>query len=486
MNLDMSQGSPHAPDANIEPLWMPLALFAPLRARLSGPMPQPVFGISIDTRTLMPGDLFFAIKGDRSDGHDHVADAFAKGAAAAVIDEAHADALKRLGSFYIVQDVLRALEGLAVAARARTSARIVAVTGSVGKTTTKEALRNVLSAVGATHASVASYNNHWGVPLTLARMPRDTNFGVIEIGMNHAGEITPLTAFARPHIAIITTVAPVHLEFFDSVEAITDAKAEIFSGLVPGGVAMLNADSPHYERLDAAARAAGAGHIATFGESDQADARLLQHTPHETDATATAAIAGRELTYQLGAPGRHIALDLLAVLLTAQAFGLDLDAAAASLATFEVPVGRGRHFELHADTGPFTLFDESYNANPASVGAALALVGSLKAERRIAVLGDMLELGPSSPALHAALAEDILTNRIDLVFAAGPLMKNLFDALPEDRRGAWHETAAALEESVLAAVRPGDLVIVKGSNASRMSAIVTALKSRYSGETGSP
>ncbi len=488
MNLDVSQENPQenplATEPYFEPLWMPLALFAPLRARLSGPMPQPVFGISIDTRTLVPGDLFFAIKGERSDGHDHVAAAFAKGAAAAVVDEDHADSLKGVGPLYVVHDVLHGLEGLAAAARARTPARIVAVTGSVGKTTTKEALRHVLSQTGATHASVASYNNHWGVPLTLARMPRETRFGVIEIGMNHAGEILPLTALARPHVAIITTVAPVHLEFFDSVEAIADAKAEIFSGLVPGGVAIINADIAHYERLDAAARAAGAGHIATFGAAPQVDARLVDIETHETYAIVTARIAGRDLTYRLGAPGRHVALDSLAVLLAAQAFGLDLRQAAESLASFEVPAGRGRRFGLEAEDGPFTLLDESYNANPASTGAALALVGSLPAARRIAVLGDMLELGSQGAELHAALARDIANNNIDLVFAAGPLMKHLFDALPQERKGAWRDSAAELEAFVLAAVRAGDLVIVKGSNASRMSAIVAALKARYSAETG--
>jgi len=483
MSFDVSQESALAPEAYTEPLWTPLALFAPLRARLSGAMPQPIFGISIDTRTLLPGDLFFAIKGERNNGHDHVADAFAKGAAAAVVDEDHADALKDTGPLYVVRDVLHSLEGLAVAARARTAARIVAVTGSVGKTTTKEALRHVLSQEGATHASAASYNNHWGVPLTLARMPRDTRFGVVEIGMNHAGEILPLTGMARPHVAIITTVAPVHLEFFDSIEAIADAKAEIFTGLVPGGVAILNADNSYHERLDAAARAAGAGHIATFGADSHADARLIELVVRETDATVTARIDERQIVYRLGAPGRHVALDSLAVLLTAQAFGLDLEAAAHSLATFEVPAGRGRRFVLKAADGPFTLIDESYNANPASVGAALALLGSLTAGRRIAILGDMLELGTLGPALHAALAEDILANRIDLVFTAGPLMKSLFLALPPERRGVWRENAAELEDIVAAAVRTGDLVIVKGSNASRMSAIVAALKTRYSGET---
>ena len=309
-------------------------------------------------------------------------------------------------------------------------------------------------------------------------------FGVIEIGMNHAGEILPLTGLARPHVAIITTVAPVHLEFFESVAAIADAKAEIFSGLVPGGVAIINADIAYYERLDAAARAARAGHIATFGAAAQADARLLGIETQETSADVTAQIAGRELTFRLGAPGRHVALDSLAVLLTAQAFGLDLGQAAKSLADFEVPAGRGRRFALAAADGPFTLLDESYNANPASVGAALALVGSLPAARRIAVLGDMLELGPQGPELHAALARDVANNKIDLVFAAGPLMKQLFDALPDEKKGAWCETAAALEAIVLTAVRAGDLVIVKGSNASRMSAIVAALKTRFSVATG--
>ncbi len=256
-----------------EPLWTAFSLVAPLRARVSGGLPQSIFGISIDTRTLVPGDLFFAIRGDKSDGHDHVVEAFAKGAAAAVVDEAHAETLKGSGPLYVVRAVLPALEGLAAAARARSKARIVAVTGSVGKTTTKEALRLVLAQAGRVHASPASYNNHWGVPLTLARLPRDAQFGVIEIGINHAGEIAPLVGLTRPHIAIITNVAPVHLEYFDSVEAIADAKAEIFSGLVPGGVAILNRDIDQYDRLAIAARLSGAGHIATFGEAEYADAR---------------------------------------------------------------------------------------------------------------------------------------------------------------------------------------------------------------------
>ncbi|MGO9133888.1 MAG: UDP-N-acetylmuramoylalanyl-D-glutamyl-2,6-diaminopimelate--D-alanyl-D-alanine ligase [Methylovirgula sp.] len=468
-----------------EPLWTNLSLINGLNARVSGELPRSAEGISIDTRTLAEGDLFFAITGDKSDGHDYVATAFDKGAVAAVVDEAHADALKGLGPLYVVHDVLDSLERLGRAARARTRARIVAVTGSVGKTSTKEALRLVLGEVGPTHASVASYNNHWGVPLTLARMPRDTAFGVIEIGMNHAGEITPLTAMARPHIAIITTVAPVHLEFFSGVAAIADAKAEIFSGLVPGGVAILNRDNDQYARLAAAARASKAGHIATFGADPNADARLIDVRLGEETSFVKAEIYGRAIDYKIGAPGRHLAMNSLAVLLAALACGCDLATAAETLARYEVPEGRGRRFTLTTPEGSFTLLDESYNANPASMRAAFALVGGLphplNGGRRIAVLGDMRELGQESAALHAELAEDIALNHIDLVYAAGPLMKHLFDALPEETQGAWCADAAELEPIVCDAIQENDLIVVKGSNASGMHVIVKALKSRFSG-----
>lgn len=467
-----------------EPLWSNLGLISALDARVNGPLPRSAEGISIDTRTLNEGDLFVAIKGDKSDGHDHVRAAFEKGAVAAVIDEAHADELAGSGSLYVVHDTLLGLERLGRAARARTRGRIVAVTGSVGKTSTKEALRLVLGQFAPVHASAASYNNHWGVPLTLARMPRDSAFGVIEVGMNHAGEITPLTAMARPHIAIITTVAPVHLEFFPHVEAIADAKAEIFSGLVPGGVAILNRDNDQFARLLAAAQASQAGYVATFGADPQADARLIDVALGEDHMTVQAQIYGRTLNYKVGAPGQHLAMNSLAVLLAAAACGCDLDAAAEALAGFEVPEGRGRRFTLTTALGPFTLIDESYNANPASMRAAFALVGSLPSEqhagRRIAVLGDMRELGAQSGELHAGLAIDILLNKIDLVFAAGPLMKHLFDNLPPEKQGAWRHDAVDLEPVVSDAVQEGDLIVVKGSNASQMSLIVKALKSRYS------
>ena len=382
-------------------------------------------------------------------------------------------------------DVLAALERLGVAARARSPARIVAVTGSVGKTSTKEALRLVLTQAGASHAPVASYNNHWGVPLSLARMPKDTRFGIFEIGMNHQGEITPLTAMVRPHVAIITTIAPVHLEYFDSVDEIADAKAEIFSGLAPGGVAIINRDLPQYERLLAHAKASSAGHVASFGEHENADAKLTNVTVGTDHSMVEATISGQNLTFRLGVPGRHFALNALAVLLAAKAFGVDLDAAARTLAFSAPQPGRGERLLLPAEGGPYTLIDESYNANPASVRAALALVGALPLQssgRRIAILGDMLELGDGGAAMHAELASDTVANHIDLVFAAGPLTKHLFEALPGHLQGAWRDRASDLVPIVGAAVQSGDMVIVKGSNASRMSAIVDALKENATAE----
>ncbi|HET6378942.1 MAG TPA: UDP-N-acetylmuramoylalanyl-D-glutamyl-2,6-diaminopimelate--D-alanyl-D-alanine ligase [Methylocella sp.] len=461
-------------------LWTGLGLVAPLEARVSGGIPRGgISGISIDSRTLQKGDLFFAIKGPHSDGHDYVAAAFERGAAAAVVDEAHAGPLQALGPLYVVNEVLPALERLGAAARQRSAARIAAVTGSAGKTSTKEALRLVLSQAGAAHASAASYNNHWGVPLTLARMPKETIFGVCEIGMNHKGEITPLSRMARPHLAIITTVAPVHLEFFDSLDEIADAKAEIFSGLVPGGVAIINRDIAHYERLRDHAKASPAGYIATFGEHESADARLISVTLGPSHSGVKALVCGKEVIFRLGAPGRHMAMNALAVLLAAKAFGLDLDLAARALASFTAQPGRGERLTLHATDGPYTLIDETYNANPASMRAALALLGALPQEgegRRIAVLGDMLELGPQAAAMHSALASDVLESRTGLVFAAGLLAKNLFDALPSHMQGAWRESADQLAPLVAAAVRSGDIVLIKGSNAIKMSAIVNALK----------
>ncbi|MCB9998793.1 MAG: UDP-N-acetylmuramoylalanyl-D-glutamyl-2,6-diaminopimelate--D-alanyl-D-alanine ligase [Methylobacteriaceae bacterium] len=461
-------------------LWTPLALVAPLGARVSGALPaRGVTGISIDTRTLAEGDLFVALKGDNSDGHDYVRKAFEAGAAAAAIDEAHAQALAGAGPLYVAKDTLVALEGLGRAARSRSKARIVAVTGSVGKTTTKELLRCALASAGETHASAASYNNHWGVPLTLARMPESARFGVFEIGMNHAGEITPLVAMAQPHIAIITRIAPVHLEHFASVEAIADAKAEIFSGLQRGGVAILNRDDAQFERLRDAAGAAGVRFVLSFGESAEADATLLSCDVDGETTRVQARVLGQDLTYTIGAPGRHIAMNSLAVLMASRAAGLDLQAAARALAGFRPPAGRGQRETLQAADGPFTIIDESYNANPASMRAALDLLGAADGKRRIAVLGDMLELGPQARALHAAIAEDVERNQIDLVYTVGPLMQALSEAIPAERRGAHAANAAALEPIVLDALRAGDVVMIKGSNGSRMGPLVAAMRKAF-------
>ena len=472
---------PQIPDRH-DPLWTGLGLIAPLGARVGGRVPPPVSGVSIDTRTLAPGDLFFAIKGDASNGHDYVERAFAAGASACVVDEAHADSVPRHGPLLIVHDVLDAMVNLGRAARARTQARVIAVTGSVGKTSTKEALRLALTPSGAVHASVASYNNHWGVPLTLARMHKATRFAVSEIGMNHAGEITPLAAMVRPHVAIVTTVAPVHLEFFDSVEAIADAKAEIFSGLERHGLAIINRDSPYFERLDHAARQGNKVRVATFGAHADADARLLDFTPAPTHSLIKARIADRDISFRLGAPGRHLAENALAVLLAAHAVGADLDLAASTLAFFQAQQGRGQQLTIRTPDGPFTLLDESYNANPASMKAALDLAGTLTpgaAGSRVAVLGDMLELGLQSSALHADLAESILANRFDRVFAAGPMMRSLAEALEGRTPVEWRQAAAELQPAVLDTVKHGDIVVVKGSNGSRMAPIVEAIKTKH-------
>ncbi|HVL72837.1 MAG TPA: UDP-N-acetylmuramoylalanyl-D-glutamyl-2,6-diaminopimelate--D-alanyl-D-alanine ligase, partial [Beijerinckiaceae bacterium] len=390
------------------PLWTIDEILAATGGRLAGD-PGPIGGASIDTRTLAPGDLFFAIRGEARDGHDFVRDALGKGAAASVVAEDRAAEFTETGPLVVVPDVLGAMGDLGRAARRRVRAGIVAVTGSVGKTGTKEALRHVLSRQGRTHASVASYNNQWGVPLTLARMPRDSEFGVFEIGMNHAGEIAPLTAMVAPHVAIVTTVEPVHIEYFRSVLGIADAKGEIFSGLVPGGTAVLPRDNPHFERLRAHAAASPAGRVLTFGESEAADVRALRIAVEADRSEVEARVLGRPLAFRVGTPGRHVALNALALLSAGAALGIDLDAAGRALADLKPPPGRGERTWLSLAGGRALLVDESYNANPASVRAALATLGATEPAggRRIAVLGDMLELGPEGPVLHRDLAEPV-------------------------------------------------------------------------------
>jgi UDP-N-acetylmuramoyl-tripeptide--D-alanyl-D-alanine ligase len=462
-----------------EPLWTPDALVGATGGQLDGPPVRPVGGVSIDTRTLQPGDLFVALTAER-DGHDFVGNAFEAGAAAALVKTdfvpprgGGARALLR------VDDPLRALERLGIAARKRTAARVLAVTGSVGKTGTKEALHLCLSALGATHASEKSYNNHWGVPLTLARMPAPAAFAVLEIGMNRAGEITPLSCMVRPQIAIITTVGPVHIAFFPSEEAIADAKAEIFAGLEKGGTAILNRDNRHFERLASQARAAGAGRIIAFGRAAEADARLRDVAPSAEGSTVRAVIDGRAVTYVIGAPGDHYVLNSLAVLSAVAAVDGDLVRAAAELAKVRAPVGRGARQEIPIRGGKVLLIDESYNANPFSVRAALSVMGETPRSdfpRRIVVLGDMRELGEQSDALHAALRDPVVASGADLVLACGQHMAMLYDELPAAIRGGYAATAEELRESVIKTVQPGDAVMIKGSLGSRMGPLVTALK----------
>ncbi|HYA72694.1 MAG TPA: UDP-N-acetylmuramoylalanyl-D-glutamyl-2,6-diaminopimelate--D-alanyl-D-alanine ligase [Roseiarcus sp.] len=462
-------------------LWTEAELTRTLGAP-SAPLGARVGGVSIDTRTLQPGDLFFAIKGEVHDGHDHVARAFEAGAAAAVIANARGRDLAAHEATFGVEDTLGALERLGRAARARTGARIVAVTGSVGKTSAKEMLRVALAKAGPTHASAASYNNHWGVPLTLSRMPANAAFGVVEIGMNHAGEITPLVAMARPHVALVTTIAPVHVEHLGSIEAIADAKAEIFSAFEPDAAAILNRDAAQFDRLERGARARGA-RVLTFGADAICDARLLDVAEDDGGSRIRARVLGRELAFALGAPGVHMAQNALGVLLAADALGADLDRAAAALAEFAPQKGRGERFTLQSPSGPFTVIDESYNANPASMRAALALLGAARPGvqgRRIAVIGDMLELGPGGAEMHAALAGVLSENRVDLIFGAGPLTRALFDAAPAAMRAAWAERSRDIQAELTSALRGGDVVMVKGSNGSRMGPVVAGLREHFS------
>jgi UDP-N-acetylmuramoyl-tripeptide--D-alanyl-D-alanine ligase len=463
------------------PLWTVDAMAAAMGAPAQGALPQSVSGISIDSRTVAPGEAFFAIA-DRRDGHEFVGSALAAGAALAVIAADRSAQFSKDLPLLIVPDVLTGLRDLAAAARARTHAKVIAVTGSVGKTGTKEALRLALSKDGETHASVASYNNHWGVPLSLARCPASARYAVLEMGMNHAGEIEPLSRLARPHVALITTIAPVHLEFFGSLAKIADAKAEIFRGLEADGAAVINRDIAQYAQLKRRAMATGVARIVSFGEHASADARLIKCALHSHCSTVVARIFGTELTYKIGAPGRHLVGNSLAVLATAVLAGADLALAALALAELKPVSGRGAPIEIGLAGGPALVIDESYNANPASVEAALALLGQSPVGargRRIAVLGDMLELGPRGPALHRALAKQVTTNAVDLVYCCGPLMRNLWQALPAGRRGGYAGDSAALEAQLLPAIHAGDAVMVKGSLGSRMGSIVKALQRAY-------
>ena len=463
-------------------LWTIEAMASAMGAQRHGVLPQSISGISIDTRTVGRGEAFFAIAGDNRDGHQFVSAALGAGAGVAVIAADRRNDFPGVAPLLVVPDVLAGLRDLAAAARLRSKAKVIAVTGSVGKTGTKEMLRLALSKDGETHASVASYNNHWGVPLSLARCPVSARYAVLEMGMNHAGEIAPLSRLARPHIAVITTIAPVHLEFFGSLNKIADAKAEIFLGVQPGGAAVISRDIPQFAQLKRAANAAGVERVVSFGSHAQADAGLIKCSLHPRCSTVQANILGTELTYKIGAPGRHLVHNSLAVLAAAELAGADIALAALALAEFTVPSGRGAPVEIDPPGGTALLIDESYNANPVSVDAALALLGQTPIGpqgRRIAVLGDMLELGSKGKTLHRGLTAPIAANAVDLVFCCGPLMRSLWQALPAGQRGGYAEDSAGLEPQVVSAIRAGDVVMVKGSNGSRMAPIVKALQRVY-------
>ena len=445
-------------------LWTAAALIE----ATGGIMPRrfDVTGVSIDTRTLAAGDLFVALATETGDGHDYLAAAFARGASGAMVRGPADD-----GCRLVVNDTLAGLTQLGRYARARFRGRLVAVTGSVGKTTTKEMLRTILTARAPTHAAVASYNNHWGVPLTLARLPPDAAFCIAELGMNHPGEIAPLASLARPHVAVITAIERAHIGYLGSIEAIALEKATILGGLQPGGIAVLPADSPYLPLLRAKA---GAARVLTFGSSADADAHLIAAETDADSSAVAARIAGTTVHFRLAAPGRHMAMNAMAALACACALDLAPEHAAAALDGFTAVTGRGARRRIHLPGGSALLLDESYNGNGASMRAALAVLGLQPERRRVAVLGDMLELGADGPAEHLALADSVAAVA-DRVFTCGPLMQLLHEAVPAAMRGEHAPDAAALAGLVAAAVHPGDAILVKGSLGSRMKLVVLAL-----------
>jgi len=443
-------------------------------------------GVSIDTRTLQPGDLFVALH-DVRDGHDFVARAIAAGAGAALVSR-WPDGVAKDAPLLLVDDVLVALEGLANAARARCAAQVIAITGSVGKTSTKDMLQTALGKQGRVHAAVESLNNHWGVPLTLARMPQNTDFALIEIGMNHPGEITPLSRMARPHVAIVTTVAAAHMAAFASVQDIARAKAEIFSGLVSGGTAILNRDMATYAILAEAAAAAGA-RILRFGTAPEAEFRLIEARLSGAMTLVRAKVHDVALLFKIGGPGRHLACNAMAVLAAVEAVGADVAIATLDLADWHPPQGRGQRHWIALDPVEeiqrIELIDDAYNANPASMDAALEVlaasspvngVGRVEHGRRVAFLTDMLELGADEIDRHREVAELPWIEQIDVVHLAGPLMRHLHRALPAEKRGEWHETAQALAARAHSLLDAGDVVMVKGSKGSQASLVVDAIK----------
>jgi UDP-N-acetylmuramoyl-tripeptide--D-alanyl-D-alanine ligase len=452
-------------------------LLAATGGRVEGEVGTAIGSISIDSRELGSDALFVAIKGDRFDGHDFVDTALANGAVAALVTEGKARGPGRI----VVPDALEGLCDLACAARIRSRAMIVGVTGSVGKTTTKEALRTVFEAAGSTHASIKSFNNHWGVPLMLARMPEQTQFGVFEMGMSGPDEIRPLSQLVRPHIAVITTIAPAHIEAFGSLDGIARAKAEIFAGLEPGGTAVLNCDHEQIDILLGEAKAAGVERVVTYGLSEEADWRI---SGIETAADRTFAIVEHERgRYELvlSVLGRHMVANATAALAVATIAGIDPRVALDALSRFGAQPGRGQRLVLGPSDRPLLLTDESYNANSASMAAALEVFAGQQAPggKKVLILGDMLELGEQSRAFHAGLAPAVASSGADQVYLVGPAMTALADALGPGRVAAHTQTSKEMGEIVLNALAYGDGVMIKGSNGVGLAGIVEAIRSRF-------
>jgi UDP-N-acetylmuramoyl-tripeptide--D-alanyl-D-alanine ligase len=457
-------------------LWTVAEVLAATGGRAVNVGARDLVAVSIDSREIEPGGLFVAIKGDVHDGHAFVGKALEAGAGAALVSESKLADLPQ-ERLIVVPDAFQGLRDLAVAARARSKATLVAVTGSAGKTTTKEMIRTVLGAAGPTHFSIKSFNNHWGVPLMLARMPRDAEYGVFEIGMNHAGEITPLTKMVRPHVAVITTIAAAHLEFFDSVEAIADAKAEIFLGLEVGGTALLNADHDYLDVLLDHAAKAGVVSIATYGFSPKADWRIGAADPVPDGVRVS--IAGHSFT--LPVEGRHMAANAVAALAIADLSGIPAATAISALEHFEAPEGRGLTARLGPSENPLLLVDQSYNANMASMAATLAVFANQSAPggEKVLVLGDMLEMCPQGPALHASLKDAVLATRATRIFLVGPVMANLAKSLGKKNVSGHAADINELQDTILASLAYGDAVMVKGSKGVRLAGLVKAIREKF-------
>jgi len=438
-----------------------------------------VTGISIDSRTVQKGDLFIALQGEFGDGHAHVKDALSKGAVVAVVSKEIEDVSH--DQLLIVDDTLQAMEKLASGARERTAAKIIGITGSVGKTGTKEMLSHILQEQGQTHCSIKSYNNHWGVPYSLGSMHAGADYGVFEMGMNNPNEITPLSQMVKPDVAIITTIAPVHIgNFTNGLDGIIEAKSEIFDGVKEGSSAVLNHDIESFEILKNKAEAKGLK-VFSFGEKKGASAQLLDCLEAANGTRVKARIIDEDVSYSLQIPGKHIAMNSLSVLLAVKLVGGDVQKAAKALEKQQAIIGRGKreYIESGEQDNPITLIDESYNASPSAMSAAfkvLALVDPGRGGRRIAVLGDMLELGEKSDEFHQDLALPIKAANIDLVYTCGKHMKKLHERLPANQRGVHKETSKELSQIVPDVLTPGDVVMVKGSLGSKMGLIVEALR----------